>query len=90
MEIAMPKSNIFRIKNYWVSFPDFLPIVEELWNIPVHKDNIALNILAKFKALRRGLKPWSRELSKLNKLINNRSYDLERQTPQFLRWFYHS
>jgi hypothetical protein len=32
--------------------------------------------LAKLKTLRRGLKAWSRELSKLNKLIDNSSYVL--------------
>jgi hypothetical protein len=76
MESTVPKSNIFMFENYWVSFPDFLPTVEQLWNMPVHKDNAALIISAKFKALRRGLKAWSRDLSKLNKLINNSSYVL--------------
>jgi hypothetical protein len=28
METMVPKAHMFRFKNYWVSFPDFLPIVE--------------------------------------------------------------
>jgi hypothetical protein len=53
----------------------------------MHKSDIAHLISAKFTVLRRGLKAWSRELSKLNKLINNSSFalavldGLEEQSP---------
>jgi hypothetical protein len=76
MDSAVPKSNIFTFENYWVSFPDFIPTMEYYWSLPVHKANIALTISAKYKILRRGLKEWSKELSKLNKLINNSSFAL--------------
>jgi hypothetical protein len=42
----------------------------------VHRGNATLVISAKFKSLRRWLKAWSRELSKLNKLINNNNFVL--------------
>jgi hypothetical protein len=76
MESDVPKSNIFRFKNHWVSHIEFTPIVEQLWALPVHRDNAALKILAKLKTLRRGLKAWSRELSMLNKLINKSNFVL--------------
>lgn len=38
--------------------------------------NMAKIISVKFKQLREGLKLWSKELSKLNKLINNCSWVL--------------
>jgi hypothetical protein len=74
MESAIPKATIFRFENYWASFLDFLPIVEHFWSLPVHKNDPALIISTKFKVLHRGLKAWSKEISKLNKLINNCSY----------------
>jgi hypothetical protein len=76
MDSMVPKSNIFRFENYWISFPDFLLIVEYFWNLPIHKDNQALILSGKLKVLRTGLKAWSTELSKLNKLINNISFVL--------------
>jgi hypothetical protein len=82
MESAISKSNIFGFENYWVSHPDFLPTVEYFWTLPVHRETIALKISAKLKTLRRGLKAWSRELSKLNKLINNISFCLS-----YVGWF---
>jgi hypothetical protein len=72
----VPKWSIFRFENYWTTFLDFLPTMEFCWSLPVHGTDIALLISAKFKTLRRGLKPWSKELSKLNRLINNSSYVL--------------
>jgi hypothetical protein len=41
METMMPKSNIFRFQNFWISFSDFLPTVELFWPIPLHGDNVA-------------------------------------------------
>jgi hypothetical protein len=60
IESAVPKSNIFRFENYWLSFPDFLPMVEHLWNQHIFCQNSAFLISAKFKMLCRGLKAWSR------------------------------
>jgi hypothetical protein len=76
MESTVPKANILRFENYWVSFPDLMPMVEYFWSLPTHKENIALAISAKFKILRRGLKEWSKHLSNLNQLIHNSGYVL--------------
>jgi hypothetical protein len=76
MESTVPKSTIFRFENYWTSFPDFLPTVEHFWSLLVHRNDPALLLAATFKVLHRGLKAWSKELLKLNKLINNCSYVL--------------
>jgi hypothetical protein len=73
MESLVPKSNIFRFENYWVSMPDFFRTVEFFWNLPFNRENKAMILSGKFKLLRRGLKAWSQELSKL---INNSSYVL--------------
>jgi hypothetical protein len=87
MESGVLKSNIFRFENHWVTHPEFSPTVQHLWSLPVHRGNAALVISAKFKSLCRGLKAWSRELSKLNKLINNNNFvfalldGLEEQRP---------
>jgi hypothetical protein len=76
MESAVPKATNFRFENYWASFSDFLPTVEHFWSLAIHSNEPALIISTKFKVLRRGLRAWSKELSKLNKLINNCSYVL--------------
>jgi predicted amino acid racemase len=56
MESTVPKANIFRFENYWVSLPDFMSTIEYFWSLPTHKENVALAISEKFKILRRGLK----------------------------------
>lgn len=67
----IPKARIFRFENYWVDFDTFFPTVQQLWNSAPYFAHPAMNISAKLKFLRRGLKRWSKELSQLNKLINN-------------------
>jgi hypothetical protein len=52
MESLVPKSNIFRFENYWVSFLDFLPIVEYFWNLPSHRENQGLVFSTKLKTLK--------------------------------------
>jgi hypothetical protein len=76
VESAIPKATIFRFEDYWASFLDFLPTVERFLSLPVHRNDPPLIISAKFKVLHRGMKAWSKEISKLNKLINNCSYVL--------------
>lgn len=46
------------------------------WNSSPHYANSAQTVNAKFKQVRAGLKKWSRELSKLIRLINNSNYVL--------------
>jgi hypothetical protein len=76
MGTMMPKSNIFIFENFWTSLPDFLPTVKYFWDLQQGRSDSALSLSAKLKILRRGLKAWSKEMSKLNKLINNSSYVL--------------
>jgi hypothetical protein len=49
MESSVSKSSVFRFENYWVSFPDFLPIVEYYWQLPCYRDNKALIMSGKLK-----------------------------------------
>jgi hypothetical protein len=72
----IPKDSIFRFENYWVDFPGFYDIVKLHWDSNPFFNNMAKTISGKFKQLRKGLKAWSRELSNLNKLINNCSWVL--------------
>jgi hypothetical protein len=76
MDSIMPESNIFRFENFWTSLPDFLPTVKFFWDLHQGRNDAALTISAKFKTLSRGMKAWSKEISKLNKLINNNCYVL--------------
>jgi hypothetical protein len=50
--------------------------VKYFWDLQQGRSDSALSLSAKLKILRRGLKAWSKEISKLNKLINNSSYAL--------------
>lgn len=51
--------------------PGFSDVVKLHWNNnPFHR-NMAKNIAGNFKQLRKGLKAWSKEASRLSKLINN-------------------
>lgn len=67
----IPRASIFQFENYWLDFQDFLTVVELHWNISPYFANAAQTLQAKFKQVRFGLKKWSKELSKLGKLINN-------------------
>lgn len=62
---------MFIFENYWVDFDSFLPTVQQLWNNAPYKLNPAMNLNAKLKFLRSGLKAWSKKLSNLNILIGN-------------------
>lgn len=73
---SIPRASLFRIENYWVDFESFMPTVQQLWNNAPCKINPAMNISAKLKFLRNGLKAWSRKLSNLNILIGNCNFVL--------------
>lgn len=70
IETSVPKSNIFRFENYWISIPGFRDIVQHCWAIPVRGSNQAVILNAKLKNLRRGIKAWSNRLSNLHTLIS--------------------
>jgi hypothetical protein len=54
-----------------VEFSGFQETVKLHWDSNHFYSNSAKTISGKFKQLRKGLKSWSRELSRLNKNINN-------------------
>jgi hypothetical protein len=70
----IPKSSVFRFENYWLQFSDFLSVVDLHWNTSPYFANAAQTLNAKFKQVRAGLRAWSKNLSKISKLINNRNF----------------
>lgn len=70
----IPKSQIFRFEEFWTKFAKFIETVENHWNNSIFFADSAKNISAKFKAVRRGLKRWSKQFSQLNKTIENCCY----------------
>jgi hypothetical protein len=68
----IPKANIFRFQNYWLSHPSCFELIKNAWSTPTigTLDN-ARTISAKFKLLRRMLKLWARNISNLSNLIAN-------------------
>lgn len=67
----IPKSQIFRFEEFWTEFLGFIETVENHWNNSEFFADSAKNITAKFKAVRRGLKIWSKKFSQLSKTIEN-------------------
>lgn len=72
----IPKSSLFRFENYWLQFLGFLDVVALHWNSTPFYANAAKTLNSKFKQVRYGLKVWSKELSRLGKLINNSNFVL--------------
>lgn len=68
---SIPKSNVFRFENFWVTCPSLLDVVSLHWESTPFYANAAKTLNGKFKQVRKGLKKWSRELSRLDKLIHN-------------------
>lgn len=67
----IPKALVFQIEIFWVEFEDFLSIVDLHWHTTPYDGNAAQTLAAKFKQTRKGLKVWSKTLSKLNRNISN-------------------
>jgi predicted amino acid racemase len=55
MESAIPITSTLRFKNHWISHPEFMTIVEQLWNQWNNRGSIAHIISGKLKA-------WSGEM----------------------------
>lgn len=68
---SIPRSNLFRFENHWTEHGDFLKIVDLHWNYLAVFANTAKNLSSKLKQVRASLKKWSKNLSKLSKLIYN-------------------
>jgi hypothetical protein len=76
IDTSIPKAQLFRFENYWVDQPSFLDVVSLVWNTEVHATNSATRMAAKLKLLRRLLKRWAIELSKLKEQIKYCNYVL--------------
>ena len=66
---SIPKCNIFRFENYWVELQGFIDCVAASWSSTINKAHITVVIAAKFKSLRRDLKSWHMNVSKMKVLI---------------------
>ena len=73
---SIPKANIFRFEEYWLEFDGFMEVVGNSWLLPGINNNPAKELTARLKSVRAGLKKWSRNLSKLHKVIESCSYVL--------------
>jgi len=71
IEVAtdIPKGNKF--ENYWMEHEHFLQVVQRGWSILTFQTDVAKNLTAKFKNLRRVLKTWQRNISSLSANISN-------------------
>jgi hypothetical protein len=65
----IPKARIFRFENFWINHPGFMELVQAAWSTSVRAEGSASIIAAKFKNLRRVLKRWSKDISKLANLV---------------------
>ena len=70
----IPKASLFRFDNCWLEFEGFNEVISECWNSAPYKSVAALMINSRLKNARHGLKKWSRDLSNLNKIIDNCSF----------------
>lgn len=68
---TIPKPRIFRFENHWMEHEDFMKVVKNAWDIPVLQQDPAKKIMAKFKNLRRILRDWQAQCTKLAATIAN-------------------
>lgn len=68
---SIPRAHSFRFENFWVDLPSFYDTVALHWNNSALYANAARNLSSRLKQVRSGLRKWSKEVSKLNKLIFN-------------------
>lgn len=71
---SMPKSKIFRFKNWWMDHDSFLPLVESVWKQSIHYADATKRINAKMKILRKYLKTRAKTLSNLKEGISFVNY----------------
>jgi chaperonin cofactor prefoldin len=68
---SIPKAQLFRFENHWVDQPDFIELVQTVWNAEVGAINSVTRVTSKFKLLRRVLRKWGQSLSKLKSQLQN-------------------
>lgn len=71
VQTAIPRANVCRFENFWVQHEGFFQQVLNAWLAVQNIDSSAMAISAKLKQVKRNLKCWSKELSKLSLLIDN-------------------
>jgi hypothetical protein len=65
----IPKAHSFRFEIFWINQPGFMELVQATWSTSVRAKGSASIIAAKFKNIRRVLKRWSKDISKLANVI---------------------
>jgi hypothetical protein len=65
------KAKVFRFENYWLLHDEFMPVMQQGWNLAVVIDDRAKKLMAKFKNLRRVLRCWHAQISNLATTIKN-------------------
>jgi hypothetical protein len=67
----VPKPKIFRFKNYWLEFEGFMNVFQNTWLSQTNLPDKAMNLMAKFKIIRKSLKDWQRSLPKIDKIVGD-------------------
>lgn len=67
----IPRSHSFIFENFWVELLGFFDIVALHWNNSSFFANATKNLSSRLKQVRSGLRKWSKNVSKLSKLIYN-------------------
>jgi exonuclease III len=66
---TIPRGKIFRVENYWFQNPTFLPTAQQSWEEINCQTDKAKIITAKFKNLRKSLRSWQKNLSRIKKIL---------------------
>jgi hypothetical protein len=64
---TLNQSREFRFELSWLSHPDFLPKVQEIWQAPTRDSNCLDRILLKITKVKKYLKGWGFNLSGMRK-----------------------
>jgi hypothetical protein len=72
---SVPRACLFRFEDYWMEFDGFYDIVQSSWHSSLYR-NSTQDLVARLKSVRHGLKKWSRNLSKLNSIIDSWNFVL--------------
>ena len=67
----IPKGAVFRFENYWLSHDDFATVAVNGWSALENISYAAKLLTAKFKNLRKELRMWKFQISKLALVIEN-------------------
>jgi hypothetical protein len=71
IKTSVPKPHIFHFENYWMLHDNFLSVMQDTWNQPIHQPYPAKRLMAKFKRAREVLTHWQKQLPKLAHTIAN-------------------